>query len=131
MTEKLRNLLFKGFTGATICAGLIFLISNLIPPFYTGTKVNENKISITKREGLTSIVSYEYFIHSKIESISFHDFNPFKESKLKSLTDYDWDELVDEIDYGDSAKKRTYSIDSLAFKEADSIYQEQIRRFKE
>lgn len=126
--------------GLSIGLGLFYLLPGIIPSVYTGTKTNGDEIiSITKRKGLFSMVSVTSEDKGKI---MIYNFNVFSNSPiLINLTDYNKDNLVDEIYFSDDPltensltierPKKGESLNSEIFQEADKIYQEQIKRFKD
>lgn len=119
--------------------GLIYLLPSIIPSLNSGTKINGDEISITKRKGLFSEVTYK--ISKNGNAIDVYNYNHFSKSYgLIGLDDYNKDGVVDEIYFSDNPLTNTNlkikrpkedDSNSYFFKEADKIYQEQIKRFKE
>ena len=133
--ERIVNKSVYPFAGVGISLTLLYFLSAIMPSFYTGTKIDGDKIEITKRKGAFSTVS---FIKDKYENtISIYNFNRFSEGYgLISLWDYNKDTLVDEIYYSNDPLtnspltiKRDGNNESF-FKEMDEIYKEEIEKFK-
>ena len=122
---------------AGIGTGSIFtyLFPAIIPSLNSGTKINGDEISVTKRKGLFSTVTYE--ISKDGNAIHIYNYNRFsKNYGLTNLRDYNKDGVVDEIYFSDNPLtentlkiKRTEKCDFHFFEEADKIYKEQIKRF--
>ena len=120
-----------------ISLGFIYLPPAILPSFETGTKIHRDEISITKRKGLFSTVTYE--ISKDRNAIHIYNYNRFsKNYGLTNLRDYNKDGVVDEIYFSDNPLtentlkiKRTEKCDFHFFEEADKIYKEQIKRFKD
>src|SRR3989344_4862450 len=115
--ERICNIIAYPFTGLGIGLTLLYLLPAILPSFDTGTKINGDKMKITKRKGAFSTVS---FIKDKYKNkISIYNFNGFSKGYgLINLRD----------DKRDTSK---YAENDFIFKEADKIYKEEIEKFKE
>src|SRR3989344_4537163 len=92
--ERIANIIVYPFAGVGMGLTLFYFLPAILPSFLTETKINGDKIEITKRKGAFSTVS---FIKDKYENtISIYNFNKFSKScDLISLMDYNKDSLVD------------------------------------
>ncbi|HLD38290.1 MAG TPA: hypothetical protein VJA20_02525 [Candidatus Nanoarchaeia archaeon] len=138
--ERIGNIIAYPFTGLGIGLTLLYLLPAILPSFDTGTKINGDKMKITKRKGAFSTVS---FIKDKYKNkISIYNFNGFSKGYgLINLRDDNKDTLVDEVYFSNdpltgsslTIKRDTskYAENDFIFKEADKIYKEEIEKFKE
>ncbi len=137
--EKITKIAVGSFAGLGIGLSLMYIAPAILPSFKTETKINGDKIEITKRKGAFSTITYiKNKDKNEIEIYNFSDFS--KSHGLIALSDYNKDSLVDKIYYSDDPLtgnsliiKRDTSqnpINVYLFKEADKIYKEEIEKFE-
>lgn len=128
-----------GITLAALAVITLPLPPIILPSVYTRTEIKGDEMSITKRKGLTSKVTYT---HSEDKNeIEIYNFNMLSKSYGSiSLKDYNQDNVVDEIYFNENPltegnlkieRPKDKDFNSAFFNEADKIYQEQIKRIEE